>query len=52
MTAGQSLWEVMEYFSQPGLAHPTLTIINEQNKQRKSIRLTDILASLNQFKQI
>lgn len=51
MTAGQSLWEAMEYFSQPDLVHPTLTIINEQSKQRKRIRVSDIIDSLNQFKQ-
>jgi osmoprotectant transport system ATP-binding protein len=47
----ESLWNAMEYWSEPGITQQTLIVVNEQTRKQKTVQLSSLLTAFNQFKQ-
>lgn len=46
----KSLWDAMEYWSEPGTTEELLVVVNEQTNQHKKVHISSLLAALNQYK--
>ena len=46
----ESLWDAMEYWSEPGITEETLIVVNEQTKEQKKVQTHSLLFAFNQFK--